>query len=258
MHMKLIVALALIASMSGSTKTSGNKLSMTMQARPKTSSKKALRYACPMHPEVVSGKAGKCPKCGMALRLAKDDDAQSPADATAPISDMAKSATDDQGALSPPQIPDINVYTQDGKQLRFYTDLIKGRVVAINFIFTTCTTICPPMTATFRRVQQELQKGTGRDARLISISVDPLVDTPERLRDFASKFKAEPGWTFVTGDKIEIDSLLRALGAAVADKNDHTPTILVGNDTTGYWTRTYGLSSPTALVKVITEAEDHK
>jgi protein SCO1/2 len=94
--------------------------------------------------------------------------------------------------------------------------------------------------------------------KLISVSVDPTTDTPERLRDFASKFKAGPGWTFVTGDKAEMDSLLRALGAAVADKNDHSPMILVGNDATGYWTRTYGLSPPTTLVKVITDAANHK
>jgi protein SCO1/2 len=89
--------------------------------------------------------------------------------------------------------------------------------------------------------------------QLISISVDPVVDTPERLRDYAAKFKAAPGWTFVTGDKLDIDSLLRALGGAVADKNQHTPSVLVGNDTAGRWTRTYGLATPSTLVKVIKE-----
>src|SRR5439155_4118433 len=151
------------------------------------------------------------------------------------------------------KIPNAQVYDQDGRRISFYNDLIKGRVVAINFIFTTCTTICPPMTATFRRVQQELG-ARGSEARLISVSVDPATDTPERLRDFAAKFKAGPGWTFVTGDKTEIESLLQSLGAAVDDKNDHTPMILVGNDPAGYWTRAYGLSSPAALVKVMTEA----
>ena len=71
-------------------------------------------------------------------------------------------------------------------------------------------------------------------------------------------FKAGPGWTFVTGDKLEIDSLLRALGSAVADKNEHTPSVLVGNDAAGHWTRTYGLSSPAALVKIIQETASHK
>ncbi|HYY42461.1 MAG TPA: SCO family protein, partial [Pyrinomonadaceae bacterium] len=133
-----------------------------------------------------------------------------------------------------------------------------GRTVAINFIFTTCTTICPPLTATFRKVQQELGVRGGRDVSLISISVDPTTDVPERLLDFSAKFKAAPGWTFVTGSKPEIDQLLDALGAGVADKTQHTPMILIGNDSAGYWTRTYGLAPVATLLKAINEAEGQK
>jgi protein SCO1/2 len=92
---------------------------------------------------------------------------------------------------------------------------------------------------------------------LISISVDPSTDTPERLRDFAAKFKAGPGWTFVTGDKADIDSILQEFGVAIANKNDHSPMILIGNDVKGYWTRSYGLSSPTTLTELILEAARH-
>jgi cytochrome oxidase Cu insertion factor (SCO1/SenC/PrrC family) len=152
------------------------------------------------------------------------------------------------------RIPDTTVYDQNGKRLNFYTDLVKGKTVAINFIFTTCTTICPPLEATFRKVQQELGERVGRDVQLISISVDPTTDTPERLKSFSEKFKAGPGWTFVTGSKPEIDQLLRALGASVTDKSNHSPMLLVGNDMAGYWTRTYGLASASTIVKVITEA----
>ena len=251
---KLTFALALIAlTAAAPPRFGGNNFSASGQTRAKPSSKKTVRYACPMHPEVTSGKPGKCPKCGMALRQVEDEPEGA---ATEDVSKTTAAVGD--GALSSSDIPDVEVYDQDGRRLKFYTDLVKGRVVAINFIFTTCTTICPPMTATFRRVQQELAKGDTRDVRLISVSVDPLVDTPERLRDFASKFKAEPGWTFVTGDKMEMDSLLRALGAAVSNKNDHTPVILVGNDEAGYWTRAYGLSAPSALVKVINEVAGRK
>jgi protein SCO1/2 len=135
--------------------------------------------------------------------------------------------------------------------------LVKDRVVAINFVFTTCTAICPSLTATFRRVQQEAA-ARGLKVQLISISVDPTTDTPERLKDFAAKFKAEPGWTFVTGEKTRIDSVLQALGAAVNNRNDHTPMILIGNAASNYWTRAYGLSSPVMIVDVLAEAAKRK
>lgn len=225
-------------------------------AQTRSKSRVAKRYACPMHPEVKSSRPGKCPKCGMALRLVETTSEGSTAPSapdTNPPTSATSPETEDASSFSSSRIPDIAVYDQNGKRLNFYSDLIKGKTVAINFIFTTCTTICPPLTATFRRVQQDLAISAPK-AALISISVDPSTDTPQRLNDFAGKFKAGPGWTFVTGGSEDIASLLRALGAAVANKNDHTPMILIGNDAAGYWTRAYGLSSPAALVKTIAEA----
>lgn len=204
------------------------------------------RYSCPMHPDIVSKKPGKCPKCGMTL-VKKHAHAEPAADAEPKSSD----------GFSSTRIPDAEVLDQNGKRLNFYSDLIKGKTVAINFVFTTCTTICPPLTATFRRVQQEVASRR-LDVQLISVSVDPTTDTPERMRDFAAKFKAEPGWAFVTGDKAKIDSVLQALGAAVANKNDHTPMILIGNDSSDYWTRAYGLTSPTKIVELLDAAAKRK
>jgi len=198
-----------------------------------------------MHPDVVSTKPGKCRKCGMTLvkRGAQPE--------TKPDPDPAPATNSD--SFSSTKIPDAPVLDQNGKQLNFYSDLIKGKTVAINFVFTTCTTICPPLTATFRRVQQDAA-ARGLAVQLISISVDPTTDTPERLREFASKFKAEPGWTFVTGDKTQIDAVLQALGAAVSNKNDHTPMMLIGNDASDYWTRAYGLTAPGKIVELIDAA----
>jgi cytochrome oxidase Cu insertion factor (SCO1/SenC/PrrC family) len=114
----------------------------------------------------------------MTLRLVTTNDpVKAP---TTPIA-IASNEGDDSSGFSSARIPDVKVYDQNGNRLNFYTDLVKNKTVAINFIFTTCTTICPPMTATFRRVQEELAK-TALDVKLISVSVDPTTDTPERLR----------------------------------------------------------------------------
>ena len=209
----------------------------------------ARRYACPMHPDVTSSKPGKCHKCKMALRLTKAT-AEKP---SAP----AETKPTDSNSVSSPRLSDVIVQDQNGKTLNFYTDLVKGKVVAVNFIFTTCTAICTPLSATFRRVQQQLAE-QNVPAQLISISVDPATDTPERLHEFAAKFKAEPGWTFVTGSASDIDSILKQFGVGVTNKNDHTPMVLIGNDEAGYWTRAYGLSSPTSLVKLIVDAASRK
>lgn len=195
-------------------------------------------YSCPMHPEVKSKKRGKCPKCKMDLvRQA----ASAPSAAVIPASVASSSSK----TLN---IPDVEVLDQDGNVRHFYSDLVKGKTVAINFIFTNCTTICPPLGATFARVQREV---ADKDVQFISVSVDPLTDTPERLKAWGAKFKAGAGWTFVTGNKSEIDELLRALGASAARREDHTPSVIVGNDAKDVWTRTYGLTKTTQMVSLI-------
>jgi len=200
-------------------------------------------YSCPMHPDVKSKSKGKCPKCGMDLRLVQHQE-----------------ATTEPGAVSHDvdtptmNIPDTELLDQNGRKIHFYTDLVKGHTVVINLIFTTCTTICPPLGATFARVQRELGDKVGRDVRFISISVDPATDTPERLKAWGAKFHAGDGWTFLTGNKPEVDELLRALGASSARREDHSPTILIGNDAHGAWTRTYGLAKTSQLVEIINNA----
>jgi cytochrome oxidase Cu insertion factor (SCO1/SenC/PrrC family) len=118
--------------------------------------------------------------------------------------DAANTSSNAPGSATKIVIPDVEVLDHNGNALHFYSDLIKGKTVAINFIFTNCTTICPPLAATFARVQKEMGDNVGNDVHFISISVDPLTDTPERLKAWGAKFKAGPGWTFVTGDKQEM------------------------------------------------------
>ena len=216
--------------------------SKTPQKR-QSKQKTQATYSCPMHPDVKSKSAGRCPKCGMDLRVVKHEEPKAE-----PVA-----VSHDAGATKI-NIPDLELLDQNGRKIHFYTDLVKGQTVVINFIFTTCTTICPPLGATFARVQKELGDKVGRDVRFISISVDPATDTPERLKAWGAKFHAGEGWTFVTGDKPQVDELLRALGASSARREDHSPTVLIGNDAHGIWTRTYGLANTSQLVQIINDA----
>ena len=232
-------------------------------------SKTPAPYSCPMHPEVKSRKRGKCPKCKMALRREQTEtpaathvSAHSTATAaSASVTEgapMTAAVSDTTKSVRKMVIPDVDVLDQDGNRLRFYSDLVKGKTIAINFIFTNCTTICPPLAATFQRVQKQMGDKVGKDVHFISISVDPVTDTPERLKAWGAKFKAGPGWTFVTSTREDMDKLLNALGASVSRREDHTPALIIGNDLNGVWTRTYGLAAPSQIVALIQKVMEGK
>lgn len=155
-----------------------------------------------------------------------------------------------QGTL---HIPDVKVFNQDGEEVHFYRDLVQGRVVAINFIFTTCTTICPPIGANFARLQRSLKAQGLDDVALISVTTDPVVDTPERLKAWSQTFRAEPGWTLVTGTKPEVDRLLKALNVYTPDKTDHSPFLLLGNEAQHTWTRVHGFTPPDDLLPILAD-----
>lgn len=151
-------------------------------------------------------------------------------------------------------VPDVEVQTQNGETRRFYRDLVQGRVVAMNFVFTSCTTVCPTMGATFARVQKLLAE-KGSDVSLISVSIDPATDTPQRLSTWSQRLGARPGWTLVTGNKTDINELLKSLGLFTADPAAHTPVVLVANEKEGRWERVDGLATPTAIVAAIGRME---
>jgi protein SCO1 len=156
-------------------------------------------------------------------------------------------------------IPDVSVMDQDGRRLHFYSDLVKGKTVAINFVFTTCTTICPPMTANFAKVQKMMLERGEKDFQLISVSVDPENDSPARLKAYADLFHAKPGWTFVTGARAELEPVWKAFGVfSGGAKEDHAPTVVIGNDAQHIWTYASGLTSPAKLVNAIAAVLDGK
>lgn len=150
--------------------------------------------------------------------------------------------------LPAPRIPDVAVIDQNGRDLHFVSDLVRDRRVAIQFVFTSCTTICKPLSAVYARAQELL--GDRADVRLISVSIDPSTDTPERLRAHAEKFRAGPQWTLVTGSERDIGELLRAFGVG-GDLSSHTAFVTVGDARTGRWTRVWGLAPAEKLVEAL-------
>lgn len=141
--------------------------------------------------------------------------------------------------------------TQDGKRVRFYTDVLKGRVIVINSFFSTCKGACMPMNRNFKKVADLLGDKVGRDVFLVSITVDPQMDTPEALKEYASSLHAPAGWVFLTGTKENVDVVLHKLGQYVADKNDHITVLIIGNERTGLWKKAFGLGRAEELAKVV-------
>jgi protein SCO1 len=137
--------------------------------------------------------------------------------------------------------PNILLQTQDGKWVRFYDDLVKDRSVLVNFIYTSCQQSCSPTTANLARVHKLLGDRVGRDLFLLSISLDPVVDRPKILKEYAARFGQFTGWYFLTGNESEIEQLRRAMGLydldpdRDADKTQHAGVVIAGNDTTNRW-----------------------
>ncbi len=146
-----------------------------------------------------------------------------------------------------PKVPDVEVITHEGKTVRFYSDLVKGRNVAVNFIFTNCSTICPASGAMFASLQKQ------SDLQFISISIDPTYDTPKRLTAWSKQFRAQPGWTLVTGKQANIDAILKALGGPEGRPQDHNPLTIIGSDTTHTWRRLYGFPGSEKIAETVKE-----
>ena len=150
--------------------------------------------------------------------------------------------------------PNVPLVTHEGETVRFYDDLIKDKVVVINFIFTSCTDVCPAETARLRQVQHELAGRVGRDVFMYSISIDPATDTPEVLKRYAEKFEIGPGWLFLTGQSEDVALLQKKLGLFIADlpdPEDHNINLIVGNEATGRWMKRSPYDDPRMLAEVI-------
>jgi protein SCO1/2 len=147
--------------------------------------------------------------------------------------------------------PNVPLVTHEGKTVRFFDDLIKDKVVAINFIYTSCPDTCPLETARLLEVQRLLGERVGRDVFLYSISIDPHHDTPEVLKHYAEKFQVGPGWVFLTGKEADITLLRQKLGLYIEEiqdgSKDHNLSLIIGNQSTGRWMKRSPFENPYIL-----------
>lgn len=146
---------------------------------------------------------------------------------------------------------DTILVDQDGRELRFYSDLLAGKVVVINSMFTDCTGSCPVMSKKLQALQEHLGDRVGRDVHLISITVDPERDTPARLKEHATAFGAGPGWHLLTGSKENVKTVLSKLGQWVEERDAHETVFLVGNDRTGLWKKAFALAKTEDVVAIV-------
>jgi len=147
--------------------------------------------------------------------------------------------------------PNVPLITQDGKKVRFYDDLLKGKAVVINAIYTHCTDRCPLSTARLAQVQRLLGDRVGNEIFFYSLSIDPERDTPEVLKAYAEKFHVGPGWLFLTGKQEDIALVQQKLGlwsrTDIYDPDGHLTSLMIGNEPTGQWMRQAGLDNPQFL-----------
>ena len=154
--------------------------------------------------------------------------------------------------------PNALLRTHDGRQVRFYDDVVKGnKIVVFNMMYTVCANICPPNTANLLRVQQMLGERMGRDIFFYSLTLKPEMDTPRALSEYAKLYGVKPGWTFLTGAPGDIDAIRRKLGFFDRDPqvdNDlslHTDMVRIGNEAYDRWSMMPTLLTPRQLVNSI-------
>jgi protein SCO1 len=140
------------------------------------------------------------------------------------------------------QIPDVSLVNQDGKKVRLATLLTGDQPVIVDFIYGTCTTICPVLSAGFANLQRKLGPASSK-VRMISITIDPENDTPKVLKEYLKRYRGQPGWDFLTGSRADIDAVMRGFNAYIPDKMSHYPINLIRNPKDGSWVRLFGMLS---------------
>jgi protein SCO1/2 len=153
---------------------------------------------------------------------------------------------------------DRTLVTQDGEEVRFVGDVIGDNIVVMDFVYTTCTTICPVLTALFTQVQGQLGDELDNGVVMVSMTVDPVRDTPQRLKAYAAKHGAGDGWVWLTGPKPTVDDVLTGVGAYSVNFEDHPSMVLVGDGRTGEWRRLFGFPNPDRIMEVVKDLQQRR
>lgn len=154
--------------------------------------------------------------------------------------------------------PNVTLTTHEGKKVAFFDDVVRDKILVINFMFTKCGDVCPLDTAQLKKVQQLLGDRVGRDVFMYSISVDPDNDTPAALRDFMHKYDIGPGWTYLTGTREDVTLIQKKLGfdPAGANPRQHSTSIMLANSRTGQWIKRSPYENPQMLANMLTGTLD--
>ena len=162
-----------------------------------------------------------------------------------------------QAASGAAYFPNSIVQTHDGKNLRFYDDVLRGKIVVLNMMYAVCTGICPGNTANLRLVQQALGSRLGKDIFMVSMTLQPQFDTPSALKDYVKRYDISPGWMFITGQPKEMDVIRRKLGfynddpRIDGDLANHTGMVRLGNERLDRWFMLPALSRPQQMARAI-------
>jgi protein SCO1 len=171
-----------------------------------------------------------------------------------PSTSVAAPQTADAWRANP--FPNIELTTHEGKKVRFYDDVVKGKVVSLNFIYTKCGDVCPLDTAQLIQVHALLGERVGKDIFMYSISIDPDNDTPAAMKRYMHMFGVGKGWTFLTGKREDINKLQRSLGLRIIDPKkvtDHDTSLMMGNEKTGQWIKRTPYDDPKLLAHILGE-----
>lgn len=170
-----------------------------------------------------------------------------------------EAAPDEKRAVRLEPLPDLTLVDRSGQELRFVSEVLGEHIVVMDFIYTSCTTACPVLTAILKQVKERLGDRVGADVAMVSLTVDPVTDTPERLGRYAQEHGVGERWRFLTGPKDQVDRLLDELGAYTPDFEDHPVSIMVGDARRNVWYRFFGFTSPSKLLEAVdklTQARD--